>query len=389
MLHGRGLVRRRVRERGAGSVFNLTGVTRAFPLTAGDLDRLDSQLAFYSHFDGTAEAVGVGYAGGDVAVHDACFPTRVSAGILATMLALADAGDAVFSVVPAGHSHPSIRTAARIAGARFDEVHGVAAALERLAGQAPRFLVISPITPQKFHLDESELRELVAAGQSAGSLVVVDDEHGAVRIAHYEQSPILALGGVDVALFSLDKHLQGPRTALLVGKRPIVETIRSQMYLLGLEAPFANYVAGLRALEGFRPDEIREAGALARELMPRVAEVLRTDAVYPAGPGVALAADDLMTIVVRGASAATELVPMEVSSLVAMRLAETSGFVTILAIGMPGASPPLRLMMYPDGVRAGVEAIASAVGEAVSFAAGKIGDVEAARAYLCAPPADD
>ena len=39
-------------------------------------------------------------------------------------------------------------------------------------------------------------------------------------------------------------------------------------------------------------------------------------------------------------------------------VAETEGLVTILAIGMPGASAAFRLLMYPDGGRAGVETIA-------------------------------
>lgn len=383
MLHGRALVRARGRELGIDALYNLTGVTRAFPVSYSDVDGMRTQMAYLTNFDGRAEELGVRYAGGDPERHDACFPSRVSSALLATMLALAHPGDRVLSVVPAGVSHPSIQNTARIAGASFEEVRGVEAGLAALGASEPQILAITSITPQKYHFDEEPLRRLVAAGKAAGALVILDDAHGAVRTAFYRQAPALELGEVDVAVFSLDKHLQGPRTCLLVGPRETVETVRAQMFRLGVEAPFANYVAGLRAIEGYDPDAVRAAGEIAVELHGLLRGVLVSDGLYSTGPGVALSEDDLMSCVLRRAGVErTELVPMEISSLVAMRLVETSGFVTILAIGMPGAAASLRLLMFPDGGRAGAKAIAEATDDALSFAAAHVDALELARTAI-------
>jgi L-seryl-tRNA(Ser) seleniumtransferase len=384
MLRGRELVRQRGLTLGVDSVYNLTGVTRAFPLESDDLTHLRTQLSFYCFFDGKAEELGVAYAGGDPAEHAACFASRVTSGMLATIMALAASSDVVLSVLPKGRAHPSIRNAVEAVGATLVEARGFDAALDALTTGRPAMLVITSITPQKFAFDEDELRELIAEGNRLGCKIVVDDAHTAVRVAHNGQAPVLRLGRIDVALCSLDKHLEGPRAGLLVGAKDSIARVNNMIYKFGLEAQFPSYAAGLRALEGYAVEPIAQAGALAKQLEIELADALTTDALYPAGPGVAIAEEDLMELVLAKAGEdSSPLVPAEVSSVVALRIVETAGLVTVVSIAMPGASASFRLLMYPDGGRAGIDAMCSASVEAVEFAAARHGDVDFIRRYIC------
>jgi L-seryl-tRNA(Ser) seleniumtransferase len=263
------------------------------------------------------------------------------------------------------------------------EVSGVDAAFEELNRERADVFAITTITPQKFIFAEESIRSLISAATAAGSTVVIDDAHGALRMGYYGQAPVLQLGAVDVAMNSTDKHLLGPRTALLVGETSVIDRVRDTLFELGLPAQFAQYVAAMRALATFDPSAVRAAGALAEELHAVVAERLETSAIYSAGTGVALSEEELTRVVLRrGGFRDSPLVPMEMSALVSMRMLETTGLMTILVIGMPGASPTLRLMMFPDGERVGVDAVASAVDDAVSFAAARCQDLEFCREYL-------
>ena len=62
---GRRLVRDRVKELGKESIYNLTGLVRAFPLDPEDLPSLENQFVFYTHFLGQAEELAVRYTGAD------------------------------------------------------------------------------------------------------------------------------------------------------------------------------------------------------------------------------------------------------------------------------------------------------------------------------------
>jgi len=383
MLRGRRLIRERAQDVGIDRLYNLTGVTRMFPISEDDRRKLETQISFYAHFSGVAEGVGLAYAGGDAEKHGACFANQVTSGMLGTILTLAPAGSRVVSVVPEGHSHPCIRSAARIAGARHVEVSGLDAGLEELAREHADVVAITTITPQKFIFAEESIRRLISAANEADSYVVIDDAHGALRMGCYGQAPVLQLGPVDVAMNSTDKHLLGPRTALLVGDRSVIARVRDTLFELGLPAQFAQYVAAMRALAGYDASAVKAARELAEELYAVVAQKLESSAIYFAGTGIALSEEELTRVVMRRAGCDTApLVPMEMSALVSLRMLETTGLMTILVIGMPGASPTLRLMMFPDGERVGVDAVASALDEAVSFAAAHCADLDFCREYL-------
>ena len=60
----------------------------------------------------------------------------------------------------------------------------------------------------------------------------------------------------------------------------------------------------------------------------------------------------------------------------------TAGILTIGAVSMPGSAPALRLMMYPDGSRLGIERIAASLDHSINALAKSLDDLDAARARL-------
>ena len=98
-LHGRNMIRQRVLALGKDSIYNMTGLVRAFPLDPEDLPSLDSQFSFYAYFSGRAEELAIRHTGGDPREHSAVICNRVTSGMLDIMLATVKKGNRVLSVV--------------------------------------------------------------------------------------------------------------------------------------------------------------------------------------------------------------------------------------------------------------------------------------------------
>jgi hypothetical protein len=60
---GRRMIRARVRALGKDSIYNLTGLIRTFPLQPQDLEPLENQFTYYTHFLGRAEELALHYTG--------------------------------------------------------------------------------------------------------------------------------------------------------------------------------------------------------------------------------------------------------------------------------------------------------------------------------------
>ena len=63
---GRRLVRERALAMGKDSIYNLTGLVRAFPLKPEDLPNLENQFTFYTHYLGRAEELALERDGPDL-----------------------------------------------------------------------------------------------------------------------------------------------------------------------------------------------------------------------------------------------------------------------------------------------------------------------------------
>src|SRR5581483_11272347 len=108
------IIRERFARSGDAGVFNLTGLIRAFPYEAGDSEAMRSYVHFIARSQGELEQMALTRMGGDPARHDGFLSTRVTAGMLATMLALLKPGDRVLSLVAADRSHPSVKQAVEL-----------------------------------------------------------------------------------------------------------------------------------------------------------------------------------------------------------------------------------------------------------------------------------
>ena len=358
---GRRLIRERVKALGQESIYNLTGLVRTFPLGPQDLEQLENQFTFYTHFLGRAEALALQYTGADPQACVAVMCNRVSAAMLAIMLGTLQRGDRVLSVVARGRSHPSVQQAVELVGATFHEVQGMAA-LEDAMRQGPwTMLTITPLTPSKHHIPAADVRDAIAWAKDAGQLVFVDDAHMMSRSVFYDEPVAFRLGAVDVAVWSLDKHVPGPRGAAIVGRRDLMQRIAPQVFQFGLEAQSGHYVAMLRGMEAFDPEPIRQAGVVARQLFRRF-HARYGERVYQAAAGVAFTAEDFSEVVfARTGTRQTALVASEISTTGCFLLLQHYGVITIPITGYPGAAPTFRLMMHPDGARFGIDRLEEAV----------------------------
>lgn len=349
------IIRDRYARLGDPAIFNLTGLIRGFPLSERDDDALRSYVHYIARAPDRLERLGLDRIGGNPVDHAGFLATRVSAGMLAIMLALLGRGDRVLSLVPGDRSHPSIGRAVEIAGGRFQEVRAIDALDDALGEEpGPKLVVITTISPSKRHLPLEDTKRAIEAAHASGALAVVDDAHMAARLALYSEPPALALGA-DLAVWSLDKHLPGPRSGFIAGTRDLVARVKARALSLGLEAQLAQRIAGYRALENFDPGPIRAAAALAHRVLDRISP--ETDGRgYLAGAGVALSGEDFLELAAKRAGLRTPpLTPIEALAFSALSILRSHGAVTIPAVGMPGAACTFRLMMYPDGERLGEE----------------------------------
>ena len=367
---GRRLIRERVKTLGKESIYNLTGLVRTFPLDTQDLEQLENQFTFYTHYLGRAEELALQYTGADPQACVAVMCNRVSAAMLAIMLGTLQRGDRVLSVVARGRSHPSVQQAVELVGATFHEVQGMAA-LEDAMRQGPwTMLTITPLTPSKHHIPAADVRDAIAWAKDTGQLVFVDDAHMMSRSVFYDEPVAFRLGAVDMAVWSLDKHVPGPRGAAIVGRRDLMQRITPQVFQFGLEAQSGHYVAMLRGMQAFDPEPIRQAGVVARQLFRRF-HARYGDRVYQAAAGVAFTAEDFSEVVFAHAGTRqTPLVASEISTTGCFLLLQHYGGITIPITGYPGAAPTFRLMMHPDGARFGIERLEAAIEATIHRTAG-------------------
>jgi L-seryl-tRNA(Ser) seleniumtransferase len=379
---GRRLIRQRVLTHGTDSIYNLTGLVRTFPLTPEDVVQLENQFTFYTHYLGQAEALALEYTGADPQAYSAVMCNRVSAAMPAIMLATLRRGDRVLSMVGKGRSHPSVQQAVELVGASFHEVQGLAALEQALPAGPWRMLVITPLTPSKYHVPEAEVRRAATLAQAAGMLVFVDDAHMMSRRFFYDEPPAFGLGDIDVAVWSLDKHVPGPRGAAIVGRKALIAPIAAQVFQFGLEPQTGHYVAMVRGMEAFDPAPIRRAGTLARALYQRLQPRFGTR-IYQAGPGVAFSAEDYTAVVLeRAGTWDTPLVPAEIAITGCFLLLQDYGVITIPITGYPGAAPTVRLMMHPDGQRFGIDRLEDALSATIDRTAELLQQPQAVRHLL-------
>jgi L-seryl-tRNA(Ser) seleniumtransferase len=385
MLKARRMVGERVRTLGQESVYDLSGMNRGAGLTEAEVPHLTSHVPFFERFEGRTEPIALEHMGADPGRHKALIVNRVSAANFIALTTLLKPGDTVLALAPEGGScHPSTVRPIAMAGAEFRQFHSIGDLERAWAEQGPpRLLLITPISASKRHIDLADVQRALALPRGAHTLAYMDDAHMASRVGFFREPRTFQVGDVDLAVCSADKHVAEPRAGVFVGRPDLVEEIGSRIYELGLEAQAGQYVGVANALRDFDPGVIREAGEVAKELL----EVMKTqygDRVYQGGPGVSMSGDDVLSIAMAqaGVKEKPKLVAVEAAGLVAMDMLGEDGVLTIGAVSMPGSAPVVRLMMYPDGARLGVERIAASVENAIGKLAQTVNDIDAAREKL-------
>ena len=386
MLRARQIVGERVRKSGKDSVYDLSGMNRGSGITAQDVPHLTSHVPFFAHFEGKTEPLALKHMGADPARHAALILNRVSAANFIALTTLLERGARVFAFAPTGgQTHPSAVRPISMVSADFREFHSYTELAKAWEAQgAPRLLLITPISASKRHLPFAEFKQALALPRSHETLVYVDDAHMASRIAFFDEPPTYQVGDIDLAVCSADKHVAGPRAGVLVGRTDLVTAIGSRAYELGLEAQAGQYVGVGNALRNFDPGAVKHAGELAKRLIQVLAEKYGPKRAYLGGPGVSIAGDDVLDIALERSLERDKpgLVAVEAAGLVAMNMLEQDGILTIGAVAMPGSAPAVRLMMYPDGPRLGIEPIVASLERSIERLSGTLHDVAAARAQL-------
>ncbi|MBM3952440.1 MAG: aminotransferase class I/II-fold pyridoxal phosphate-dependent enzyme [Rhodospirillales bacterium] len=379
-----GIIRDRYARYGDDGVYNLTGLIRAFPFAPGDGDAMRSYVHFIARSRGEFEALAIEHLGGRRETHDGFLATRITAAMLAIMLALLKPGERVLSLVARDRSHPSVKQGVTLARAEFEEAVGIDAFAEALGRDpAPSLVVITTISPSKHHLPLADLTRAIGAARARGALVLLDDAHMASRLALYDEPAALAIDPApDVTVWSLDKHMGGPRSGLVAGNRDLIKRIKARALGLGVEAQLGQIIAGYRAVEAFDPRPVREAGESAKRILAALGNATH-GLGYLAGAGVAVGGEDYLGIALaRAGCERTSLVPIEAVAFGSMTILERMGAVTIPAVGMPGASCTFRLMTYPDGARLGERGVIDAWNMAIEATTAALDDPERVRATL-------
>ena len=385
MLRARHIVGERVRSKGKESIYDLSGMNRGSGITAEDVPNLTSHVPFFAHYEGRTEPLALKHMGADPAKHSALILNRVSAANFIALTTLLKKGERVYAFAPAGGAtHPSAVRPITMAGAELAEFHSYAELKKAWDVSAPRLLLITPISASKRHIPFAEFQQALALPRAAQTLFYVDDAHMASRIAFFDEPGTFKVGDVDLAVCSADKHVAGPRAGVMVGRKELVTLIGSRAYELGLEAQAGQYVGVANALKNFDPRAVKEAGELAKELAQVLAAKYGPTRAYLGGPGVSIAGDDVLAVALerRGKRDKPQLVAVEAAGLIAIEMLEQDGILTIGAVSMPGSAPAVRLMMYPDGYRLGINAIVASIDRAIDRLGNVMWDIAAARKQL-------
>ena len=334
------------RRRAAGEpVWNFTGLERSLRVKPAALELMDDELAAALLSDRVRE-LGLEHLGGDAARHDVLVTNRLTAALVAAHLVLVGGGDKVVGF-SAGFSHPAVRRAAGLAGARFVDTSELEE-LEREVDGAS-LAVVTRLAVTYDALGGADVDAAGALARHAGARVLVDDAGGArVAPAVWGQPRTLELG-VDLGATGLDKYgTVGPRLGLLGGDRELVGLVRARAYELGLEARPLLFPAVVASLEQNDPQRVRDLVAATKEL----ADALRArlgELVHETPVTAQLRGEDVLAHVGR----VPPLVPYEATAALAMQLLLDHGILTVHFAAIPPGTSALLFKFVPPELLAG------------------------------------
>jgi L-seryl-tRNA(Ser) seleniumtransferase len=366
------IINSKVKKRDRSHLYDLTGLSGGFPLKEGDIDLLET-YAGPAIFEEKLQYWGLKHLGGEKVLA----LNRTSTGILATIIALVKPYQEVVHYLPQLPSHPSIPLSVKLVGADYVEYDDPA---EFKIGDRTALVVVTGSTMDHQIIPEEDFRGIVKICKTRKVPVLADDASGArLRTIIYKQPRAIDMGA-DIAITSTDKLMEGPRGGLMSGKKELIDLIMSKAHQYGLEAQPPLMAGMMRALEKFDPERIIQSTIKRQKIYDHLKNEINNIKETPTG--IMLLPHDIVELV-RLPDAEIPLNQMEASNLMAMILLREYHIVTIPAVGMPGASPTIRLdMASPDAERLDAEYITNALKGALFKLKEVVNDEEACRDIL-------
>lgn len=341
-------------------LYDLTGLSGGFPIKQEDINLLET-YAGPAIFEVQLQPLGIKHLGGEKVLA----LNRTSSGLLAAILALVKPDHEVVHFLPQLPSHPSIPRSVKLVKGNYREFTD---AEEMQIDENTDLVIITGSTMDHQIITEEDFLKVIKLSQRKNVPVLVDDASGArLRTIIYKQPRALDMGA-DLVITSTDKLMEGPRGGLMSGKTELIDLIKTKANQFGLEAQPPLIAGMVRSLEKFTPEMILKSQQKKKELYMVLKEYLT---VEETPTGIMLLPEDVVkkleSMDVGTSEDETPLNPEEVATILAMILLRDHNIITIPVVGMPGASPTIRMdMASKDAERIDVEYISQAFTESFS-----------------------
>lgn len=230
------LNRRRVEDKGLGSIHSMVGHNEDILIKSSDIKKFGREIyGGNPFFIKELKSAALDFLGGDPEKHDVTFLNRGTAANIVGIMALAREGSNVISFTPPPGSHSSIKNGTKFSGALLYETLDLSE-YERLLTELNNvsLVVITGVTIHLRAFPKETLEKAIELAKKRGIPVHIDDASG------YLVRPTL-LGGVkslkldiDLAIACTEKGgLMGPRAAILAGRKDLVSKAETNATLLG------------------------------------------------------------------------------------------------------------------------------------------------------------
>ncbi|MBP2511527.1 MULTISPECIES: selenocysteine synthase [Agrobacterium] len=385
LRHGQTVAAKRVQALGPRSIGVFTGNQRDFPVRPEDLNTNCEEWIGPGLYAEELRTVAIEHLGGRSDDGCAVF-NRTSAGIVATIAALAG-GKPVLSVVPAGdRSHASVVRGCALARVGLKEVTSDKDWRIHIADCY--LVIVTTVTSALARLDDALTIAVVEEAHRAGAIVFLDEAYGArLRPVLHGGQKALALGA-DIAITNCDKAgLSGPRAGVLVGRSGLVMAAAAKAAEYGMEARAPIAAAVLRSLQKFDPRHLKQEAAAGQELAAALEAAMGGGVVMRSDLGPMINEDAVLAIILERASisaGALSVVPCEATAALGMLLLADHGILTVNTHGQPGARVSLRLKPTLDALASvgGVSAVVDAVDECIAKVAAIVTDKNAMKTLI-------
>lgn len=313
------------------NLYDLTGLSGGFPVKQEDISLLET-YAGPAIFEEKLQPLGVKHLGGEKVLA----LNRTSSGILATILALVKPGRQVVHFLPQLPSHPSIPRSVELINGSYIEFTDTDEF--KVTGNTDLVIITGSTMDHQVITEEDFLKIIEASGNVP---VIVDDASGArLRTIVYKQPRAIDMGA-DLVITSTDKLMDGPRGGLMSGEAELIDLIKTKAHQFGLEAQPPLIAGMVGALEKFKPDRILESRFKKQEVYQALQEYF---CVEETPTGVMLLPESVIKEL-KGKGMDTSLKEDVAATVLAMILLREYSIITIPAVGMPGASPTIRIDM--------------------------------------------